>query len=323
MLTRLGLVSIASLVLASPAFAEEEYVPEPLPKLGPFAAIKEITASSTFVDKSKRDLYGAWRVLEYELTDPMAGVPRTAWCEGKPDEGIGEGITITFLAPTKLRQIDIAAGVWLTEKLYKANNRITSLAISIDGSAPKKVAPPAEHGEWLEVPIGKAVTTIKIAIDAVTKGKMNDSCISAVSLMGDGDLALEAVRGLDAKAVAALPAAYAAIEKALTDPKHTGLDKLITFPFFYEDSSWFVDGSNRTRQKLANAKALETACKKKTDACPGLPTTRGPDDPAHVKSDGVGAVMIMFPASREVLDTWHLVWKGGAWKMTAADYLSP
>jgi hypothetical protein len=285
---------------------------EPLPKLGAFAAVKDITASSTFADKSKKDLYGAWRVLEFELTDPMEGYPTTAWCEGKPNEGVGEGITINFVSPTKIDTLDVAAGVWLNEKLFKANNQITSLAISFDGGAAKKVSPPSDR-EYLEVPVGKAVSSIKITIDAVKKGKMNDSCISAVRLGGeDGPLGI--VRGLDAKALAALPAAYEAVGKAIADPTRAGLAKLVQFPFTYESSDWFFEG-NQKPVKHANWKSIDTACKKKKAGCPGGPNTGGREDAASV-AGSQGSVIVTFPSRREVADQWHFTWTGQEWKLT-------
>ena len=297
---------------ATPA-PDNEDAGEPMPKLGRFAALKDITASSTFADKSKKDLYGAWRVLDYETTEEPEGLPKTAWCEGKKDEGIGEGITINFAAPTKIDNVDIAAGVWLSEKLYKANNQITSLAISVDGGAAKKVAPPAAHGEWLEVPIGKAVSSLKVTIDTVKKGKMNDSCISAVRLRDDeGEIAT--VRGLEPKAVAALPAAYDAVVKAISTPDRAGLEKLVTFPFIYESSDWFFDGTKPVRH--ANWKSIEAACKKQKRGCPGAPNTGGRDDAASVAQEGAGGVVVTFPSRREVADTWHFVWVKGEWKLS-------
>lgn len=289
---------------------------EPLPKLGAFAAVKDVSATSTYPDKSKKDLYGAWRVLEYELAgDPMQGIPKTAWCEGKPDEGVGEGITINLLAPTKIENLLIATGVWLTPKLHKANNQITSLAISLDGRAPKKVAAATEHGEWTEVPVGKAVSSIKITIDAVKKGKMNDSCISGVQLGGES-ISLGVVRGLDAAAVAALPAAYDAIAKAIASPSLAGLDKHLAFPFTYESSDWFFE-DNHKPVKHASWKSIETACKKKKIGCPSGPHIGGRGDyDARVEGAGNGAVTITFPSGREVSDVWHLVWTKGAWKVT-------
>ncbi len=287
--------------------------PTPWPPLRAFAAVKDITASSTFADKSKKDLYGAWRVLEFETTDPD-GYPTTAWCEGKPDEGIGEGITINFLSPTKIQTLQIGAGVWLTEKLFKANNQITSLAVSLDGGAAKKVKPSAER-EYVEVPVGKAVSSIKITIDAVKKGTMNDSCISAVRLGGaDGDL--DIVRGLDAKAVAALPAAYEAVGKAIDDPKRAGLEKLVQFPFTYESSDWFFEG-NQKPVKHKNWASIAAACKAKKPGCPSGPNTGGRDDGASVETIGnQGAVIITFPSRREVADQWRFVWTQQQWKLT-------
>ena len=151
---------------------------------------------------------------------------------------------------------------------------------------------------------------------------MNDSCISGVELVVDEGTRYVA-RGLDGAALSALPQFMAAMEKSLNDPARAGLDKLVAFPFSYEASDWFLDGSNRKAQKVANAKALEAACKKKAPACLGMPNTGGRDDTARVGSPGPGLLTVRFPSRREVIDVWHLAWKGSAWKLVSADYESP
>lgn len=295
---------------------------EKLPKLDTIIVLQDATASSTFVDKKKKDAYAPWQILDWDSVENAGmDVPPNAWCEGKPDEGIGENVTLTLAAPTRVDEMKIAAGVWLNQKLFDANNRITALSVSFDGGPAIKVSPSAKR-EWSTVKVGKPITTIKLTIDGVTKGKMNDSCISGVEL-SVGDDTPNIARGLDAAAMAALPAFYAALEKALADPARAGLDKLLAFPFTYESSDWFLDGSNRKPQKIANAKALATACKKKAPACPGLPNTGGREDNARLGGPGPGLLSIRFPSSREVIDVWQLAWKNGAWKLTSAAYESP
>lgn len=320
--TDAGKAAFASMVSKlEPAASAATDDAEPLPRLGSFIALEKATASSTYPDKAKKDSYAAWRILDFDTVD-NAGleVPPNAWCEGKPDEGIGENVTLSLAAPTNVDELKIATGVWLNQKLFDSNNRITALSVSIDGAAPIKVSPPAKR-EWVTVKVGKAISSIKLTIDGVAKGKMNDSCISGVELVVDGEV--PSVARIDATALAALPAFYAAIQKSLSDPARTGLDALVAFPFSYALSDWFLDGSNRKTQKFANAKALAAACKKSSPTCPSGPNTGGRDEAASVSSPGANLLTVRFSSRREVIDVWHLAWKGGAWKLVSADYESP
>jgi len=177
-----------------------------LPSLPPLAAVREVTATSTYADK--RGMYAPWRTLVYDQTNDATGtiVPTTAWCEGKPDAGIGETLTIRLARPTPISRIRIAAGVWLTPQLFDSNNHITALEVALDGKT-VKVAPPGKR-EWTAVAVGAPVSTIAIRIAAVDRGKMNDSCLSAIVLERDGEVVVP-VRGIDGAALDELPRALA------------------------------------------------------------------------------------------------------------------
>ncbi|HEY4242693.1 MAG TPA: hypothetical protein VGM88_22910 [Kofleriaceae bacterium] len=131
-------------------------------------AISGVSATSTFADKRHPDSYAAKHVLDEPIADPDGlRAPQLAWCEGKPDAGIGEGITIALGGPQQVDAIRIAAGVWLTPALFAANNRPTQLAISIDGGAPVLASASDAKRAWVEVPIRARATTISIKIAAV------------------------------------------------------------------------------------------------------------------------------------------------------------
>ena len=176
--------------------------------------VKSVTASSTFADK--HDAYAAWRTVDFDLHRGDLGVPGvvwSAWCEGKPDEGIGEGVTITFEQPTPLAMLRIAAGVQRSDALWKSNNQITSLEVIVDGVS-QKVTPATTRGEDTEVKLDATVTTIAVKIAAVKKGKMNDSCISSIELTpkGGSPTAVTLI-GIDGKAWVALGPALTALFK--------------------------------------------------------------------------------------------------------------
>jgi hypothetical protein len=291
--------------------------PETMPMLESFVVVKSVTATSTFVDKTKKDLYGAWRTLAFETVADETRTPKTAWCEGKPDEGIGEGITIELATPTKVDEIQIAAGVWLTPKLYAVNNQPTTLSVSLDGGPATKLKIAAR--EWAVVKTPKAVSSIRVTVDSVKKGKTNDTCISAVQLMRGGD-PVGVV--LDPRAASALPAAYTAVWDSLASGQ--GLDKVAAFPLPYSSSNWFFEGSQKP-VTYQTAKAATAACKANKPTCPGLPTisTNEANPTAFVSATTPDTVKVVFPGNGEVVDVWTMRWANNAWKLTSSGYASP
>lgn len=304
-----------------------------LPRLPRVVGIRDVTASSTFADRSRKDLYGAWRTVSFaqqfdETVDLY--VPVTAWCEGKPDEGVGETVTITLAAATRIDAIKIAAGVWKTAKLFAANNQITALDVTLDGKTTRVV--PAAARTWLEVPVGRPVTTLAIKIAEVKKAKMNDSCLSGIELVQGGE-AMAPLTGLDSAAAADLPRALAALQTALAAPGRPGLDKLLEFPFVVHDASGFFHGAPAPITH-AGWKAVDAACRAADKAsergqvdesrpvsCP-RPADVDPADtrPAILVSDGPGKIEITFPSHREVSEVWRLRRRDSAWRLSAIDY---
>ena len=165
-----GMRTFSSIVHGLQPLGASDVPRDLLPNLPALVGIKDVTATSTYDDA--RNHYDVRRTLAYDSIDdkgrPNQFVPKTGWCEGKPDEGIGETVTIELAQPTRLHQIRIAAGVWRTQKLFEGNNRITSLEVLLDG---KKItaAPPARR-EWTSVAVGATVSTIAIRIAEVAKG---------------------------------------------------------------------------------------------------------------------------------------------------------
>jgi hypothetical protein len=282
-----------------------------------------VTATSTYA--SKGDQYAAWRTVSFDAPLDQAThleVPTTAWCEGKPDEGIGEGITIALGGPTQLDSIQIAAGVWKTAKLFAANNKISALDVVLDGKV-TQVRPAAQRA-WLEVPVGRAVSTIALKIAAVDKGAMNDTCISGVSLQRAKSVPL-VVLGVDQAALDALPRGLASIEAAL-DAGGPSLQKLLDFPFSFRPVSYSETNAKAVIYKTwapieAACRAEETAEAKLT-RCPG-PTivddgeTRVP----RMRAPAPATVEIAFPNHSEQQEAWRVHWHDGAWHLAAISYV--
>jgi len=298
-----------------------------LPNLPGVVGIRDVGATSTYRDR--KDRYAAWRTVVYEQVNGGGQqVPRTAWCEGKPDEGVGETVTIRLAAPTRLDQIRIAAGVWLNQKLFAENNRITALDVTVDGKT-TRVAPPSGR-DWASVDVGRSVSTIAVKIAAVKKGKMNDSCLSGIDLVSGGR-SLVALLGVDGAAAAALPGALAKLQQELAaDGPPASLEALLDFPFSVRDSG-SVSAGAPPAVKVRSWKALLAACRAQAKAeehggnaykgCPAPVDVDSKDDrPGEITSTGAGTIEVTFPSHREVRDVWRLRWRHGAWKLQAIDY---
>ena len=306
------LIAALLIAIAGPARADGIW------KLPPTVAVKDVTATSTFADK--RDAYAAWRALAYEERSNMVHpepVLWTAWCEGKKDEGIGERLTITLAEPTAIDRVRIAAGVWRTDRLFAANNRITAMTVLVDGK-PQVVKPAGKR--WSEIKIVGKVSTLSFQIDRVKKGRMNDSCIAGIDLMRGGRR-LAPVIGVDARAAAALQPMVESTQRALAASDRAGLRALIAFPFGNYNADMDMGYGGGETMITGDWKELVAACaaldKHREDsdgdpintACPS-PVDYDPDDD---RSPGVetvtpGTVEITWPSGREVVVTWELRW---------------
>jgi hypothetical protein len=296
-----------------------------VPALPPLVGIKRVTATSTFEDKSKQDLYGAWRTVDYaSVADRAIGarVPSTAWCEGKPDEGIGQAITIELASPTQVDAIKVAAGVWKSAKLFESNNRITALDVTVDGTT--TTVNPTATRTWLEVPIRRSISSLTLKIAGVTKGKMNDSCLSGVAFVRNNE-PVAAMRGVDGAAMSALPRTFVAIQKALRSPQRAGLEQLLDFPFVLHDFRGFYAGQPEPVE-YATWKALAAACQRADAATKSVENITCPrpaeiaDISTTVRTRGPGQLEVVFPHLADLRQLWRLRWHDGAWHLAAIDY---
>jgi hypothetical protein len=276
--------------------------------------VESVVATSTFVDK--HDGYAAWRTLlptvqpTGENGDEVQYL--TAWCEGKPDEGVGEGITITFAAPTKLESVTVGAGVWKTEKLFAANNRILSLVLATSDGR-KLTATPPDRREPVGFELGgQAVTWIKLTIGAVTRGRMNDSCLSFISLIPPANAPGDVLVAVPRAALDALPAALQAIDDALDRCAAAELSRWIDFPLAVRSNRWFFEGGSEPKQptRYQDAAALARA------KCP-VPSFMLDD--IALAGAGPGTILVWLQHN-ELPERWQLTWRGGQWRLGAADY---
>jgi len=236
-----------------------------------------VTATATTTAKSRDAAY------------VLGSDPTKMWCEGKPDEGVGEQLTLRLAAPTRVDVLTLRAGAWQSAELFRSYNRITELRIVTDDGKDQTVKL-REEREDVDVKIGRTVGEIRFEIAAVAKGKVNDTCISGVDFHTDP--AATAVPGLDVDAQNALQPAFTKMWNAVATCDLKGLVTQLKWPF--------VAG-----HRYSDVKSFQKACKDNAFA----QFTAG-DPPLRVKSLGTGA--LMFAADKL---EWHLVYAGKAWRL--------
>ena len=151
-----------------------------------------IRASSTLADKKNR--YAAAMLLDDD--------EKTAWCEGKKEDGIGETITVEFRQPTKVELILITPFYAKSFDTATKNNRVARLTLNLDGEKIAVVAGPHMYNMCGEVVDPKIpctelsapqnfaldkVRTLKrvvLTIDAVDRGSAyRDTCLSTLRFL--------------------------------------------------------------------------------------------------------------------------------------------
>jgi hypothetical protein len=222
----LATVLIATVARAAPPVQAPP--PEPEPPETPRALGVTATATST---AKKRDPAAV-----------LGSDPTKLWCEGNADEGLGETLVLKLAAPTKVDSLTIRAGMWQSPELFHSANRITELRITTDDGFDKTVTF-REERENVDVKIDHKVGELRLQIATVAKGKVNDTCISAVDIHTDPES--QVIVGLEADAAAAIDPAFVKSWKALDHCDDVALKDLLRFPF----------------GGYGDAKAVKKACK--------------------------------------------------------------
>jgi hypothetical protein len=141
------------------------------------------TASSTLAP-GKEFRYDAQLLAE---DDPDTG--SSAWVEGVKGDGLGEAVTLTLDKPAKVRRIGLVNGYAKNDDIYRKNNRVSKLDVSVNGGASFSVSVPDERLSsemfYFDLPASTdSVSTVKLTIAGVHKGnKYDDTCLSDVVLV--------------------------------------------------------------------------------------------------------------------------------------------
>jgi Domain of unknown function (DUF4424) len=137
----------------------------------------KVTASSTLAGGDyKPDNINKWSAD----TDP-----NSSWSEGVPGNGEGQWVEIAATVPVLLDTVEITNGLTASQSLFRANNRIKKLDLSVNGGEPQSVELPDQMDPFdIKLPDSKEpVRTIRLTIREVYQGtKYPDTCISRVRL---------------------------------------------------------------------------------------------------------------------------------------------
>jgi len=123
------------------------------------------------------------RTKPYHVKEIKDNDPKTAWVEGKADDGIGEWVEFTYDPPVILERISVINGYMRSETLYYANNRVKKIRISFDdGTHFDQVLKDGElKPQIITLPEPKQAGKVRLTILETYKGsKYNDTCISEI-----------------------------------------------------------------------------------------------------------------------------------------------
>ena len=293
-------------------------------------AYRPLDVSSSSTLKGKADKYAAWRVFDADAS-PDSGMDMegpalhmTAWCEGKKDQGVGEYLEIGGSSGVSVSKIEIAAGFWKSEKLYKQNNRPTRLIVTLtdyEGQEQTSTVAVPDGLEYAVLDFGQSMgaTSIRIQFDQVTKGKMNDTCISDLVLW-DGDNRVEPFLSTGT-ALQELMGTVTTLAEGFEKCDQAQLDGLIKFPFSYKSLPDPTGETKPVKKKYKKMKDLLRGCAKGD-----VPYYDSSMDYVQLTPEGFGKVKLRAAGGNEMGSPWwHLSYDmnpdggGGVWKITNAD----
>ena len=318
--------ALALLAAAGPAAAREGY-------LDGLVSVKEVTATSTLASADKDevpDRRAPWRVLA-PLEDPKLPAQPcggrgpsylTAWCEGKPDEGIGESVTFTLAEPVAVASLWIAAGIWHPDG--GDVNRPTKLEITVSDGRKWDVAVADRRGNAsASVEIGGApVSSFTVKIVEVKAGKVNDTCLTSIGMWG-ADVDLFPAVGVTPEAVKALRGTVKKLRRALFKCDAKAMGALAGFPLDFVRAPLWDDNyevSTPKRKKLATAAAFAKACR-----AGGSKFVDPPQENAYLVVNKPDQIDVKSRGNGPRPQLFHFSWNGktgkdGKWTLTGVDW---
>ena len=284
----------------------------------------EVKATSTRAGKSL-DSYAAWKVLD--------GNAATVWCEGKPDAGAAEGLTITFAEPVRVDSLSLVTGVPATPELFEAHNVPDAVTVTTDdgrtleGLDGSLVEGAFDHTGTVTVEVGPpAVRKLTVGFGAVQKiAPGNHTCIADVRIASGGD-DVEPIVGLDRLALKALPAALQGLLDGFKTCDRVKIADRTQFPLAFDflqpvapsPANGFTQGVRSARASWRAAVDLTARCAAGDPAAPSVAADAEVDGIVYsARSAGPGELLFRVDTREGEQDTWRLAWKDRRWKLTA------
>jgi hypothetical protein len=143
--------------------------------------VSEATASSSYPEE-KGVNYDPKNVKDQKLS--------TAWFEGEDGGGLGSWIQLDLDGPQPVSELKIWNGYWLTEDLWKRNNRMQAIEVELsDGSKHAFTLKDAMEPETVRLPKTITTSSVKVRFKSIYKGSTyNDTAVSEIQVL-DGSAA--------------------------------------------------------------------------------------------------------------------------------------
>lgn len=116
----------------------------------------------------------------YGATNLFDNDPRTAWVEGKGDDGVGEYLAIDFDGPQDIRAIDLLNGYTKSERLFYRNARVRTLRLTASNGFSTSYTL-RDDGNWQRLDLSgfDDITWLRLEIGRVYPGShYTDTAIS-------------------------------------------------------------------------------------------------------------------------------------------------
>ncbi|MDF3821543.1 hypothetical protein P3G55_16685 [Leptospira sp. 96542] len=136
------------------------------------------SASSQYIQTEGKE-------LDYDPRNAFDAKFQTGWCEGKTgDDGVGESLTVSFPSAVHLSEISIVNGLAKNEESYKNNNRVATFKVESSYGKTESLDFEDDVFDFQNKQVDLTGASFKFIITKIHKGKLSDTCISEIKLVG-------------------------------------------------------------------------------------------------------------------------------------------
>lgn len=280
-----------------------------------------VSASSSRAGKTL-DAFAPWKVFD--------GDANTVWCEGKPDAGSGESLTISFPEGAIVDEVTLVTGMQETAQLFEANLVPSTIELTTDdgrtveGMDGSLVEGGFDYTGTVTLELGGPEVhkiTLKIGTVEAKKGATH-TCIGDVKLRSGSD-DIEPVIGIDKAALASFPDALQALVAAFGKCDRAKIADRAQFPLpfdFLQQVAPSVENGFRpvvrpARVTFRAATDLAARCTANDAAAPSVGEQEVDGLVYTARSSGPGEMSVRVDTREGEQDTWRLAYKDRRWKL--------